>query len=101
MVGREFLLLEQRCLSSIAITIFYKFSFVLVHRQGSMQVAANWVEMGLSPTPLGQCPKWVYSGFPHDGSMFNYNFRDLVSKTTNSILVTGPSWKRTKHLGCR
>jgi hypothetical protein len=62
----------------IAITIFLKFSSVLVNCQGTMQVAANWEEMWTSPAPPGQCQKWEYSGFLHDGSMFNHNFRDLV-----------------------
>ena len=65
-----------------AITVLYKFSFVLVHRQDMVQVSADWVEMESSPYVPGQFQLFqTLNGWPGDRSVFNYNYRDLVTGT--------------------
>ena len=84
----------------VAVTVLYKFSFVQVNLYGTMQVAADWVEMGSSPNIPGQCSQKTYLGmWPGDESVFNCNYRDLVSESRNSILYTGPRWVANETSG--
>jgi hypothetical protein len=53
---------------SVAATILYKFSFVLVNRQDTVKVLADWVEMGTSPYLPGRFAKLVIPGLGTDRS---------------------------------
>ncbi|KAH7140051.1 hypothetical protein B0J13DRAFT_624853 [Dactylonectria estremocensis] len=75
-------------LVAIPVTVLYKFSFVQVKRQDTVLVHADWIEMGSSPAVPGVFCK-ITDSWSGDDSIFNNNYRDLVSGGNNSILYQG------------